>query len=433
MLNINAGINDFSAKPSDISNINSNNRLENRPSDFEASSSNTNNSTNKDSFESKLNEKVSSEEKPANKEVSETKDKNTNKTEDSSKSSNENNKLDNNTKDGKVAKKLAKKDLDDDKDIKNSNDSLAKDTNIGSNQTKQVAMVNASSDKAIALNTHDVKIKHNLLDKKVDDKASKKGLVDSDEKSDVTKKLAGSKDVKDEKFLDIKTGDPNLASLSNLAKDEKPILDTKSNKYDALESIKDKKANANSKEANIQDLVMVTDKRTDVQKLEASSSPTINIAEQMANLKQTLKAEGNAQIVEKAHIILNSADSGQIKLTLKPENLGTVQIDINLEDQKVLGRIIVDNNAVKNVFDENMSDLRDSMLKSGFNSSELNVSVGQRDSADGREQFNHNKNNGINKPNAKANGSLGNIFDENNVPLVGQNVASSFRTLDVTA
>ncbi len=92
-------------------------------------------------------------------------------------------------------------------------------------------------------------------------------------------------------------------------------------------------------------------------------------------VRQALTESGNGEIVRRAQIILNGQDSGEIRLTLRPEHLGTVRIHLNMEDGRVLGRIMVADTMVKAAFDDNMSDLRDSFLKNGLQG-ELDVSVG---------------------------------------------------------
>ncbi|NIZ40036.1 flagellar hook-length control protein FliK [Entomospira entomophila] len=83
-------------------------------------------------------------------------------------------------------------------------------------------------------------------------------------------------------------------------------------------------------------------------------------------LREALFSTGNAEIVKRAQFILRSEQTGEIRLMLRPEHLGAVRININIEDGRVLGRIIVANASVKEAFNDNLQDLRDSFLKSGY-------------------------------------------------------------------
>jgi flagellar protein FlbC len=129
---------------------------------------------------------------------------------------------------------------------------------------------------------------------------------------------------------------------------------------------------------NNEPIVIVADRRG-----EAAANSEFKVGAQRPpemNLAQALRESGNTEIVQRAQVILREQDSGEIKLTLRPENLGTVRIHLSLDGNKLFGRIIVDSSSAKAAFDENMADLRDAMLKTGYAEAELDVSVGGRQS-----------------------------------------------------
>ncbi len=97
---------------------------------------------------------------------------------------------------------------------------------------------------------------------------------------------------------------------------------------------------------------------------------------QSAVLQRHLAEQGNRQIVRQSGIILKDNNSGEIRLVLKPENLGNVRIQLQMQDNTITGKIIVDNSAVKTAFDQNMEDLYKSFKESGFDNASLNVEVG---------------------------------------------------------
>ena len=113
-------------------------------------------------------------------------------------------------------------------------------------------------------------------------------------------------------------------------------------------------------------------------------------AEQSAVLDK-LKSDGNSEIVKQTKIILNDNSSGELKMVLKPEKLGFVRIKINLNDNNIVGRIIVDNNNIKEIFENNMENLLRNFKESGFGIASLEVSVGggkkQKQNMDNNERF----------------------------------------------
>ena len=88
-----------------------------------------------------------------------------------------------------------------------------------------------------------------------------------------------------------------------------------------------------------------------------------------------------SEIVKQAGIVLRSNDTGEIRMTLRPESLGSVRIRLQLADNQIAGRIIVDSQAVKDVFDQNLDALNRALRDSGFQSAALDVAVGGRGNA----------------------------------------------------
>jgi flagellar hook-length control protein FliK len=98
--------------------------------------------------------------------------------------------------------------------------------------------------------------------------------------------------------------------------------------------------------------------------------------EEQSNLLKFLKGSANGEIVKQAGIILKNNNSGEIRLVLKPEKLGNVRIKLNLQDNNIVGKIIVENINVKEVFEHNLESLHRAFRQEGFQSSGLEVSVG---------------------------------------------------------
>ncbi|HUZ17948.1 MAG TPA: flagellar hook-length control protein FliK [Spirochaetia bacterium] len=82
------------------------------------------------------------------------------------------------------------------------------------------------------------------------------------------------------------------------------------------------------------------------------------------------------QLVRQTGILLKDNNMGEIRLLLKPDNLGSVRIRIDLADNNLTGRILVDNNQVAKIIQQNLEALYQGFRDSGFASASLNVSVG---------------------------------------------------------
>ncbi len=119
----------------------------------------------------------------------------------------------------------------------------------------------------------------------------------------------------------------------------------------------------------------------------AVSGPSPQVPTQdLSALHKFLNSEGPGKIAEQARFILKDNDRGEIRLTLYPESLGKVKIALNLNGHHLDGRIFVENQSVKDVFQQNLNSLAQSLKDSGWNDLSLNVSVGgqdqQRESSD---------------------------------------------------
>ncbi|SCW32404.1 flagellar protein FlbC [Borreliella japonica] len=90
----------------------------------------------------------------------------------------------------------------------------------------------------------------------------------------------------------------------------------------------------------------------------------------LSSLKPEWNLKINKNIVDKAKVVLKSNNTGEIKLVLKPKELGSIRINLNLDsNNNLLGKIVVDNQNVKMLFDQNMHSLNKMLGESGFNAS----------------------------------------------------------------
>ncbi len=88
-----------------------------------------------------------------------------------------------------------------------------------------------------------------------------------------------------------------------------------------------------------------------------------------------LRDAAGPELLRAANLVLRDG-GGEIRLVLKPESLGSVRIQMNLVDNRIDGRIIVDSSTVKHIFDANVDALRRALTAEGFNTGSLQVSVG---------------------------------------------------------
>jgi len=79
--------------------------------------------------------------------------------------------------------------------------------------------------------------------------------------------------------------------------------------------------------------------------------------------------------VKKSGIILKENGNGEIHLVLRPESLGNVKIRLNITDNRIAGRIIVENNSMKQLIDSHLADLKTALMHDGFMGSSFDVSV----------------------------------------------------------
>ena len=140
-----------------------------------------------------------------------------------------------------------------------------------------------------------------------------------------------------------------------------------------------------------------TELRSDKSVFESTSLPTsiqsgkeAGIAENAAlrhitkaDLIRELKDQGSAEILREAKILVKDGQSGEIKLVLRPQELGTVKINLILENKHIVGRIFVENNIVKEALQTAFGDLKEVFAQQGMELGALDVFVSQ----ESREDF----------------------------------------------
>lgn len=117
-------------------------------------------------------------------------------------------------------------------------------------------------------------------------------------------------------------------------------------------------------------------------------APTAEAAQSVRTqgLLQRFQERFVPEVVKQTGIILKGRGAGEIRLVLKPENLGSVRIRLALSESSLEGRIVVDNNSVKELVESSLDNLRNALRQEGFQTAGLEVSVGHRRSWEGTAQ-----------------------------------------------
>ncbi len=92
------------------------------------------------------------------------------------------------------------------------------------------------------------------------------------------------------------------------------------------------------------------------------------------------------EVVKQTGIILKDGGNGEIRLVLRPENLGIIRIRLALSESSLEGRIVVENNSVRALVESNLDSLKNALREEGFQTTSLEVSVGNRQSWDQSRQ-----------------------------------------------
>ncbi len=117
----------------------------------------------------------------------------------------------------------------------------------------------------------------------------------------------------------------------------------------------------------------------------STSSGPSSVKSRAETVLTQLKEGVNAQIVKQAGIVVKENGTGEIKLVMKPESLGKVRIQLSLNDNHIGGRIIVENNTVRQIFESNLENLYKAFGTEGFEAGALEVTVEGDGSSDSRQ------------------------------------------------
>jgi flagellar hook-length control protein FliK len=120
----------------------------------------------------------------------------------------------------------------------------------------------------------------------------------------------------------------------------------------------------------------VLDMAVDLRSNTAEDMPVDHKPQTFADiLTRQLDGGLSSDIVKQATMVLKDGGQGVIRLSLKPEMLGSVKIRLEMSENKVMGYIIVDSGDALHAFDKAVPSLEQAFKDSGFETATLNASL----------------------------------------------------------
>ena len=107
-------------------------------------------------------------------------------------------------------------------------------------------------------------------------------------------------------------------------------------------------------------------------------------------LARELHQNFNGDIVRHASMALRDGGEGTIKIALHPETLGNVKIHLEMTENKITGRIVVESEEALNAFRKELSTLEQAFKDSGYANADLNLSLTADESGAQDREFDEN-------------------------------------------
>jgi hypothetical protein len=104
-------------------------------------------------------------------------------------------------------------------------------------------------------------------------------------------------------------------------------------------------------------------------------------------LSRELHQNLNGDIVRQASILVKDGGEGTIRLSLKPESLGMVKVRLEMAENKITGRIIVESNEALRAFEKEIPSLEQAFRDSGFAGASLEMALSGEGGQNSREQW----------------------------------------------
>ncbi|MDR2343620.1 MAG: flagellar hook-length control protein FliK [Spirochaetaceae bacterium] len=122
---------------------------------------------------------------------------------------------------------------------------------------------------------------------------------------------------------------------------------------------------------------------------EAGGSGVFGGAKQPASfetfLARELQENLNGDIVRQARVLLREGGEGTIRLSLKPESLGKVKIRLEMTENKITGKIVVESGEALRAFEREMESLEQTFRSEGFDGASLSLELAEHREPGGSE------------------------------------------------
>ena len=235
----------------------------------------------------------------------------------------------NSADDEKLKLKLVKKDIQEEKNLDN----------------------NVFDEKSVVLNQDSISELKNEM-------SFEKESSDDDEKF-----ILGNIKSKEKTFALDKDGKIKVTDLrtENVEKSsESKKLEIKDAKFDGKNNIE---MNVELSSQNVTSNILSSDSQT-------ASADGSNFQAMLQNQIQ----ENAGELVKAGNIVLKDNNVGQIKLILHPEQLGNVKIDLQVKDNNISGRIIVQTQEAFEAFKQSAENLREAFVAGGYETAGFDLS-----------------------------------------------------------
>ena len=112
----------------------------------------------------------------------------------------------------------------------------------------------------------------------------------------------------------------------------------------------------------------------------ASAAPaqlinSTTLDETQQEFQQFFRTAANDHIIRHARFVIRSNQEGEIHLLLKPEELGTMRINLHLQNNLLNGRILVEHPTARTLVEQNLSELLRAFREQGIDVGTLDVAL----------------------------------------------------------
>ncbi len=130
---------------------------------------------------------------------------------------------------------------------------------------------------------------------------------------------------------------------------------------------------------------------------EASGS-RVNLS---AGLREFISSEGMQGNLQSAIVNLRKDGTANVRMMMEPAELGRLRIDLRLQDNRIVGRILVDNGTVRDLMLDQLAELERSLAEQGFDAVEVEVA-----SRDDQKQPGRDADSGLQPKRSKESGAF---------------------------